>query len=228
MNTDPFGLRGLTWFDLARELDESGSNQDRQDAAWMEVFGRLRALALQWVRQPANAEEVASSIVAKMLERRGDPCGVLARIREAEQPQAYVGSIVRNETYRLREQESRAQYKQLPSMLESAEEEAVDEAMFSELRDSLVGRYAHLMDVGLSSGELTKADFDVLREWAHGTPAREMARNRRISESAMRKRIERAKQRYRRFFSGDASQVLGGKDFADELAKALERVAKRI
>lgn len=228
MSSDPFGLRELSYSELARALGPDEANRDRHDAAWMEWFERLRMLALQRAGEPAVADDIASTIMARMLEQRNDPQGVLARIRQAEQPEAYVRIIVRNETYRFLERESHASHESLPPTLESSAEQASDDAIFRELRDALTHRYSHLMEVGLLSGELTKADFELLRLWAQGTSTRQMARDLRTSEFAVRKRIERAKRRYRRVFSRDISQVFGKKDFADCLANALERAADGI
>ncbi len=228
MSPDSFEMQRLSWYELTDELNRAGSNHERYDAAWLEVFGRLRAMALRLVKQRDNSDEVASSIVARMLQHRDDPRGVLARIRQANRPEAYVKTIVRNEIYRLREQESRLRHEQLPLALETSQEDAVDEAIFGELREALLERYIHLMDVGLSSGELTRADFELLQERAHGKPMRQMAVDRGVTESALRKRIERAKQRYRRVFAGNRSQVFSTKEFAECLADALERAAEKI
>lgn len=228
MSSDPFGLRELSYAELARALDPNEANRVRHDSAWMEWFERLRMLALLRAAEPAVADDIAATITARMLEQRNDPDGVLAKILQADEPEAYVRTIVRNETYRLLERESRAGHEPLPHTLESSEEQADDEAIFSELRAALTDRYSHLMEVGLLSGELTKADFELLWRWAQGTSTRQMALELRTSEYAVRKRIERAKRRYRRVFSRDISQVIEEKDFANCLADALQRAADGI
>lgn len=221
-------LQEMGWLDLITELRESKACQHREGAAWLEVSARLRTLARRWVDQIESAEEVASNLIAKMLERKEESEGVLARICRSRRPCAYVATMVRNEALRLRQRECRREQEHLSATLESRESDGADNVLIAELRDALLGRYEQLMGIGLSTGELTSADFNVLREWAYGTPARQMAAKRGINESAMRKRIERAKERYRRVFSGNAAPISGGRDFASELASTLERAAERV
>jgi DNA-directed RNA polymerase specialized sigma24 family protein len=231
MSSDPFRLRGLTYAALADVLGAAGPDSDRRDAAWMEWFERLRRLALITLR-PAGAggeaDDIAATIVARMLEQRHDPQGALAQIRRAQQPEAYVRTIVRNEAYRFLKRESHERHEPLPAEWKSSGDRSVDEAIYRELRQALTDRYSHLMEVGLSSGEITKADFDLLWRWAQGVSTRQLALEFRTTEIAVRKRIERAKQRYRRVFSRDISQVMQRKGFADTLADALQRAADEI